>query len=86
MYTQPSRVLHLGTLVSEGAHNSESPLTGNVAYPCIQTILKTYHLHKQTTNLCAYECAFSMATTEEGCPVEGGARTARIRDGRIKEG
>ena len=34
---------HPGTSVSEGACTSESPVTRNVAYPCIQTILKIYH-------------------------------------------
>ena len=34
------------------------------------TLLKTYHLYEQATSLCACECMFTVATTEDGCPVE----------------
>ena len=44
-------------------------------------ILKTYPSYEQATSVCACECMITMATTEEGCPVEGGTR---IREGQIR--
>ena len=47
------------------------------------TLLKTYHFYfkyEQATCLCACVCMFTIVTTDEGCPVEGGCR---IREGGI---
>ena len=41
--------------------------------------MENYHLYEQATRSCEY--MFTMATTEEGCLVEGGAR---VREGRIR--
>ena len=44
------------------------------------TVLKTNRLYEWSTDVCACGELFSMATTEEGCPVKGGIR---IREGWV---